>query len=121
MARCGAVPALLVCTAAQGVGTANIDNPAVRQTLVQAILAEGQDQQKLLNDLADSGAKIVSDVLTAWTRDSVYIYQAPDGAKVPVLLEEQRMRTARPAPSESLTANSSRTPRARSCVLAPTT
>ena len=56
---------------------------AVRQKLVQAILSEGQDQQKLLNELADSGAKIVHDVLTAWTRDGVYLYDGPDGSKVP--------------------------------------
>ena len=40
--------------------------------------------------MADTGSKIVSEVLTAWTHDGVYIYGAPDGAKVPVLLEEQQ-------------------------------
>jgi urea transport system permease protein len=63
--------------------------PAIRQTLVQAILGEGPEQQKLLNQLAESGAKIVGEVLTAWARDSVFIYPAPDGTKVPVLLEDQ--------------------------------
>jgi urea transport system permease protein len=62
---------------------------AIRQTLTQAILSEGPEQQKLLTQLGDSGAKVVSDVLNAWTRDSVFIWPKPDGTKVPVLLEDQ--------------------------------
>jgi urea transport system permease protein len=63
---------------------------AVRQDLVHTLLSEGEEQQKLLSGLADSGAKIVHDVLTAWTRDGVYLYEAPDKSKVPVLLEDQQ-------------------------------
>ncbi|HWD19783.1 MAG TPA: urea ABC transporter permease subunit UrtB [Verrucomicrobiae bacterium] len=77
---------------AVGVFTASVswaDDSAIRQTLTQAILTEGADQQKALTDLADSGAKIVADVLTAWTHDGVFIYAAPDGSKVPVVLEDQ--------------------------------
>ena len=62
----------------------------IRQKLVQTILSEGQDQQKLLNELAESGAKIVHDVLTAWTRDGVFLYDSPDGSKVPILLDDQQ-------------------------------
>jgi urea transport system permease protein len=62
---------------------------AIRQKLVQTILSEGADRQKLLNELAESGAKIVHDVLTAWTRDGVYLFDGPDGAKVPILLDDQ--------------------------------
>jgi urea transport system permease protein len=62
---------------------------ALRQKLVQAILSEGQAQQKLLNDLAESGAKVVHDVLTAWTREGIYLYDGPDGSKVPILLDDQ--------------------------------
>ena len=62
----------------------------VRQKLARAILSEGQEQQKLLGDLADSGSKVVADVLNAWARDGVYLYVAPDDSKVkvPVLLED---------------------------------
>jgi urea transport system permease protein len=67
------------------------DNPdsAVRKTLVQAIQSEGSEQQKLLAELGESGAKVVGDVLTAWGHDSIFIWAGPDGAKVPVLLEDQ--------------------------------
>ena len=61
---------------------------AVRRKLAQAILSEGAEQQKLLVDLADTGSTITVEVLTAWSRDGIYLYVAPDGAKVPVLLEE---------------------------------
>jgi urea transport system permease protein len=72
----------------------------VRQKLARAILSEGPEQQKLLNELAESGSKVTAEVLNAWARDSVFLYGAPDGSKVPVLLEETedangKKRTAR--------------------------
>jgi urea transport system permease protein len=76
----------LGCFSALGDAT---PDAAIRQKLVQTILSEGQAQQKLLNELAESGAKIVHDVLTAWTRDGVYLYDGPDGSKVPILLDDQ--------------------------------
>ena len=51
----------------------------LRQKLVQTILSEGPTQQKLLNELADSGSKVVHDVLSAWTRDGVFLFDGPDG------------------------------------------
>jgi len=63
---------------------------AVRSTLVQAILSEGAEQQRLLGDLSASGSRLAHDVLTAWTSDEVFVYPAPNGAKVPVLLEDQK-------------------------------
>jgi urea transport system permease protein len=62
----------------------------VRQELAQAILSTGADRQKLLDQLADTGSKFASDVLTAWTMEEVYLYVAPDGSKVPVVLEGQQ-------------------------------
>jgi len=64
------------------------DDAGIRRQVVQAILSEGPEQQKLVGDLADSGSKIVHDFLGAWSRDGVYLYVAPDGSKTPVLLEE---------------------------------
>ncbi len=66
------------------------DETAARAKLVQAILSEGTEQQKALTEIADSGSKVASDVLFAWTRDGIYIYVAPDGSKVPVMLEDQQ-------------------------------
>ena len=42
-----------------------------------------------IRDRAESGAKVVHDVLTAWTRDGVYLYDGPDASKVPILLDDQ--------------------------------
>ncbi len=64
------------------------DDATIRKQLAQAILSEGADQQKLLTELSESGSKTVHDILSFWSRDGVYLYEAPDGAKVPVLLEE---------------------------------
>ena len=74
------------CDGAEGVAAA--DNSTVRHKLAQAIVSEGPEQQRILSELADSGSKIASDVLNAWSHDGVYLYTALDGAKVPVLLEE---------------------------------
>jgi len=60
----------------------------VRQKLAQAISSEGQEQQRLLSEIAESGAKAASDILNAWSHDGVSLYIAPDGSKVPVLVEE---------------------------------
>ncbi len=65
-------------------------DPTVRQTLAKAIQSEGAEQQRLLTELSDSGSKVVRTVLAAWTRDEVFLYDAPGGVKTPVLLEEQQ-------------------------------
>jgi urea transport system permease protein len=78
--------ALFECFSARAAAPSDAE---IRQKLVQTILSEGPAQQKLLNELADSGSKIVHDVLSAWTRDGVYLYDGPDGSKVPVLLDDQ--------------------------------
>jgi urea transport system permease protein len=65
------------------------DDAAARAKLVQAILGEHAEQQKILAVLAGSGSKVVSDVLLAWAQDSLYLYAAPDGSQVPVVLEDQ--------------------------------
>ena len=79
---------LLLCSAGSA-APAPATDASVRKQLVNAILSEGAEQQTNLNALAGTGSKVARDVLTAWTRDGVYIYEAPDSTKVPVLLEDQ--------------------------------
>src|SRR5450432_1425743 len=81
---------LLLCLQATMATAADApDESAVRQKLVQAVLSTGDDQQKLLNELGDTGSKLVSDVLQVWTRGGIYSYDASDGSKIPVELEDQ--------------------------------
>jgi urea transport system permease protein len=81
---------LLLCLPAAAATSTNApDESAARQKLVQAISSSGTDQQKFLTDLGDTGSKLVSEVLFAWTRGGVYLYATPDGSKIPVLLEDQ--------------------------------
>jgi urea transport system permease protein len=64
---------------------------ALRQKFIRTLLSTGAQQQELLGELADSGSKLVRDLLTSWTRGEIYIYVAPDNpAKIPLLLEEQQ-------------------------------
>jgi urea transport system permease protein len=79
----------IACAAASTTAVHADDEAAVRQKLCHAILAEGPEQQQLVGELADTGSKLAHDVLIAWTRDSVYLYDVGDGHKIPVLLEDQ--------------------------------
>ncbi len=68
---------------------AGAENDAViRQKLAHSVIAEGEEQRQLLGELSDTGAKIVHDVLLAWTRDNVFFYVS-GGVKTPILLEDQ--------------------------------
>jgi len=80
----------LGCLATSAAPAAGGDDSAIRQKLAQAIVSEGDAQQKTLGELAESGSKLISPVLTAWTRDGVYLWESPEGTKVPVMLEEQQ-------------------------------
>jgi urea transport system permease protein len=64
------------------------DEAVVRPLLVQTILSSGPAQQKLLGELAETGSKVVHDVLTAWTRGEIYL-PVSGGSKIPALLDEQ--------------------------------
>jgi urea transport system permease protein len=79
---------ILLLPGAMYAAIAGTDDTAIRRQMAQAILSEGPEQQKLLGDLADSGSKLVREVLGAWSRDGVFLYEAPDSSKIPVLLEE---------------------------------
>lgn len=67
-----------------------VSTNVVRQELVQAILSTGPVRQKMLKELADSGSGFAGNVLDAWTMDEVYLYPAPNGSNVPVMLENQQ-------------------------------
>ena len=85
-----ALPLLLIALGwTQLVAAAPGSDPALRQKLVRTIQSSGGAQQELLKELARTGSKLVESVLTAWARGEVYVYVAPDGAKVPVMLEDQ--------------------------------
>jgi urea transport system permease protein len=87
--RCLAL--LILCLlAAAAPNLAQADEPVVRQKLVQTILSSGTEQQKLLADLGETGSKVAGDVLSAWSRGGVYLYPAPDGSTVPVLMEDSQ-------------------------------
>jgi len=63
---------------------------AVRQLLTRAILSAGPEQQKLISQLANSESRLARDVLAAWTQDQIVLYDAPGGATIPVILEDQQ-------------------------------
>ncbi len=82
---------MLLCLKASAVPETNVvDESSVRQKLVQTILSSGDEQRKGINDLGDTDSKLVGDTLQAWTRGGVYLFDSPDGSKIPVLLEDQQ-------------------------------
>jgi urea transport system permease protein len=89
-------PRTLVLALLAGLGglvhlsAAESKDAAARRLLAQAVVSTGPAQQALLAQLGDSGSPAVRDLLAAWTRDEILIYEAPDGSHVPVVLEEQQ-------------------------------
>ena len=59
-------------------------------TRYPAILDEGPERARLLDEIARSGSKVAHEVLMAWTRDGVFLYDEPGGTKIPLLLEDQQ-------------------------------
>jgi urea transport system permease protein len=79
--------ALMLCSSVRA--AAGPSDSSVRQRLVKTLLSTGEEQQTNLVALAESGSKIARDVLTAWTRDGVYLIDGPDNTKIPALLEDR--------------------------------
>jgi urea transport system permease protein len=65
------------------------DDAAIREKLCRALVSTGPEQKQLLGEISETGSKLAYNVLSAWTRDSVYLYDGPNGSKLPILLEDQ--------------------------------
>jgi len=78
----------IFCAGALAAAVPDSAETQIRKNLATAILGSGEEQQKMLTDLADSGSKIVRDVLIAWPRDQVIIYESGEG-KLPAMLEDE--------------------------------
>ena len=76
------VPALHAANPAS-VGQAD----APRQTIVKAILNPDDVQKRaLIGSLVGQGDEAIRALFTAWRQDALFVYTAPDGAKIPVEL-----------------------------------
>jgi len=78
-----------LCAALSILSACAQDDAAIREKLCRAIQSEGTEQQQLLMEISETGSKLVHDVLIAWTRDGVFIYDSGNGSKLPILLEDQ--------------------------------
>jgi len=85
-----AVAFLLLGLRATAADVPATDDVTVRKLLAQAIMGSGPTQQQVLAQVGETGSKVAADVLNAWIREGVYLYPAPDGSKVPVLLEDSQ-------------------------------
>jgi len=58
-----------------------------RLTIVRAILAPDDGQKReIIGSLAGQGDEAIRELFAAWREDSLFIYTAPTGAKIPVVL-----------------------------------
>ncbi len=82
----------LFCTAALliallATGRASAAQETARVTIVRAILTpDGSQKRAIIGSLAGQGDEVIRELFTAWRQDSLFVYTAPDGAKVPVEL-----------------------------------
>jgi len=58
-----------------------------RQIIVKAILAEDESQKReFILSLVGQGDEAIEPLLTAWRKDSLFVYSTPEGARTPVEL-----------------------------------
>lgn len=83
---------VLLCCLGMAVGPALAHAAtAPRETIVQAILApDAPAQRTLIASLIGQGDEAIGTLLTAWRQDALFIYTAPDGAKIPVHLVDAK-------------------------------
>jgi len=78
---------------------ADANDAAARQAIAAAIVAEESAQPDLVTKLATTPSPVLKDLFDAWQRGGIYIYTAPDGAKIPFTLDGEkpvRIDTAAP-------------------------
>jgi urea transport system permease protein len=75
--------ALLMWLGCQNLSLAQgLPDAAVRQQLIEAVLAEGEDQPEKIEALAETGSGMVAAVLAQWRAGNLLVDASPDGAKV---------------------------------------
>ena len=75
--------ALLMLLGCQNLSLAQgLPDAAVRQQLMEAVLAEGEDQPEKIEALAETGSGMVAAVLAQWRAGNLLVDASPDGAKV---------------------------------------
>ncbi len=79
---------LLLCSVfALLAGGLRAEDASARATINRAILApDDAAKREIIASLAGSGDEAISVLLGAWRQDALFIYTAPDGAKLPVQL-----------------------------------
>ena len=109
------------CLAAASPPVPVADEAAARHLLVKTLLSSGHEQELGLGELAETGSKVVHDVLTSWTRGEIYLLAlTPVVTRFPWCWRSSRTRPAGPAPSASTTAAFSSMQPAGSCGSKPT-
>lgn len=71
------------------------EKPEIRQALARAITTTGDEQSKIIADLAETGSPFVRRILMSWPRDEISIYTDPSGAVIPVILDSDRDASGR--------------------------
>jgi urea transport system permease protein len=68
-------------------GRAMAAQETARATIVRAILTTDDGQKRaIIGSLAGQGDEAIRELFTAWRQDGLFVYTAPDGARIPVEL-----------------------------------
>ena len=79
------VAALGLLASALRAATATTSTP--RQLIAAAVVAEdAAKKRELIGQLMGSGDPAIAPLLEAWRTDTLFVFTAPDGARIPVLL-----------------------------------
>lgn len=76
-----------------------------RQGIAAAILAPEMEQPDLILKLSENPTPAMKDLLDAWQRGGVFIYQSPDGTRIPVLWNAEKLDANKSAPATRVDTN----------------
>ena len=61
----------------------------LRKRLVAVVLTESDAREAEIRSLASTGSRLVRDILLAWPKDRILLFEEPGGTKIPSLIEEE--------------------------------
>jgi urea transport system permease protein len=67
--------------------SAQTDETAAREAIAEVMLAKNdREKRELFGEMVGRSEPIIKDLLAAWKRDELFVYESPEGERVPVMI-----------------------------------
>ena len=61
----------------------------LRKRIVEVILSDSDGREADIRSLASTGSRLIRDILLAWPKDRILLFEPSGGVKIPALIEEE--------------------------------